>query len=282
MVYFKSLLGLKSSAERQQLEARLVYQPHVLEFFTAEEDFSPSGIHRLTSAIDQAYASGVKEVVLHHPMTYKGRYVELVAHPSNNPELVAFINFSTQELIKIAKAKGCRVLVHGSYEMQELDLLGPFANLSEAEGYLLSRLTEFHELGGETIMFENGIAPLFSFGDPAKDQALAKLGLPLAYDISHAFIAVKGDNQALQQSLMTLKDQIVHYHLVDSQGQTHDSLPLGQGKIDWQAVMPLLSGSATSIYEIVVKDLTNPVEQINSHQFLQNLADELTNAFPNR
>ena len=70
---------------------------------------------------------------------------------------------------------------------------------------------------------------------------------------------------------MTYVPQIVHYHLVDSNGEFHDSLPLGKGKIDWQAVVPLLNPKATSIYEINLADQRDATEQVASHRYLTNL-----------
>lgn len=97
----------------------------------------------------------------------------------------------------------------------------------------------------------------------------------MAYDISHAFIFLNRDNVALQRSLSTLKKNIVHYHLVDSFGKRHDSLPLGQGKIDWAKLLPLLNSRATSIYEINLANVTNPKEQVASHAYLKRLVQEL-------
>lgn len=95
--------------------------------------------------------------------------------------------------------------------------------------------------------------------------------LQLAFDTSHCFIKVKANNEELLASLTRLKDQIVHYHLVDSYGQTHDSLTLGQGLIDWRRVLPRLNPAATSIYEINLKDQLDASEQVKSHEYLLNL-----------
>lgn len=167
------------------------------------------------------------------------------------------------------------MLVHGSYELEEAELLEPFASIEDARQYLFSRMDHFCHIGKDYIMFENGISKLYSYGNPDFDRLLAQKAYPLAYDVSHAFIYLHGDNEALQQSLKTLKDHIVHYHLVDSLGQTHDSLTLGHGKIDWAKALPLFNETASSIYEINLKDLTNPVEQLESHAYLKQIAQNL-------
>ena len=73
-------------------------------------------------------------------------------------------------------------------------------------------------------------------------------------------------------------DATVHYHLVDSMGEHHDSLVLGTGKIDWRRVLPLLNenSKATSIYEINLADPTDSKEQMESHRYLVELAKTLT------
>ena len=93
----------------------------------------------------------------------------------------------------------------------------------------------------------------------------------MAFDTSHCFIYLHGANDALCASLAKLKDQVVHYHLVDSMGQSHDSLPLGTGKIDWSRVWPLLNPRATNIYEINLAEQTDCQEQLASHRYLTGL-----------
>lgn len=269
---FQIRLGLKGSTSDTQIESRLIHNPEIFEFYTSEADFSQEGLEHLARAIDKVKSAGVSDIIIHHPMKYKGKFMELVAHPSNNAELVDFINDSTKSLLDIAEEKDCKVLVHGSYEMREDDLMAPFNSLEEAQAYLFSRMDAFWELGKDRIMFENGITPLFSFGDPDFDQELVRRGYPLAYDVSHAFISLSGNNAALQKSLALLKNQTVHYHLVDSMGKTHDSLTLGQGKIDWKAALPFFNEKASSIYEIVLKDQENPQEQLDSHGYLMKIS----------
>ena len=84
-----------------------------------------------------------------------------------------------------------------------------------------------------------------------------------------------GDNKALQRSLDHLKSSIVHYHLVDSMGLTHDSLPLGIGKIDWAPVLKRLNPTATSIYEINLHDQRDCKEQVASHRYLTAIAKQV-------
>ena len=124
-------------------------------------------------------------------------------------------------------------------------------------------------------MFENSIAPVFAYGDPLQEDENLSHDYRLAFDSSHCFIELHGNNQKLAVSLEHLKDRTVHYHLVDSMGETHDSLTLGTGKIDWANVLPHLNPAATSIYEINLQN--NCREQIDSHNYLVKLYQKLNN-----
>ena len=172
---FPIQLGLKASCAPEQVASRLKYQPDVFEFFTSEADYTADGLEKLEEAIQKVKSSGVKTIVLHHPMKYQGKRLELVAHPKNNAELVNFIDFSTQKLLDLAKKYDCKVLVHGSYELEEAELLEPFASIEDARQYLFSRMDHFCHIGKDYIMFENGISKLYSYGNPDFDHLLKKV-----------------------------------------------------------------------------------------------------------
>ncbi|HEM3588990.1 TPA: sugar phosphate isomerase/epimerase [Streptococcus suis] len=264
-------LGLKSSANFEQLQSRLKYKPTVFEFHTSEQDFTKEGLKVLEEGIQLAKASGVQQIVLHHPMFYKGQMLELVAKPSIHKELVTFIDRSTENLLDLAYLHDCQVLVHGSYEIQTQQFLDDYSSLVEATDFLWQKLDAFQALGKDKIMFENSISPLFYFGEEEMDKQIYARNYRLAYDVSHAFIKLQGNQTALEQSLAFLREHIVHYHLVDSMEKEHDSLTLGQGKIDWAPILPLLNPSASSIYEIHLADLLDPKEQLESHSYLEQL-----------
>ena len=87
---------------------------------------------------------------------------------------------------------------------------------------------------------------------------------------------MQGDQNAFLQSLATLREHVVHYHLVDSMGLKHDGLQLGTGKIDWARVLPLLNPDASSIYEIQLADQNDAREMIASHRYLTQLEQTLS------
>lgn len=273
---YSPLLGLKGSSNRQQIDDRLQFHPDVYEFYTDANDFTPEGYRHLDEAVQYVQSKGITNIVIHHPMVFKQWHSEVVAPEKDFPELYRFIETSTEQLINLAKKRNIQVLVHGGYAGEEVQqMVDLYPNVEAARQAVYSRLDRFAKAGGNHIMFENSIAPVFAYGHPAQEDEILAHNYRLAFDTSHCFIEMHGDNKALQASLKHLRDHVVHYHLVDSMGQTHDSLQLGKGKIDWAPVLKLLNPKATSIYEINLKDQSNCREQVASHRYLTKIAQEL-------
>ncbi len=275
---FQPQLGLKGSSQQSQIDNRLKYKPMTYEFFTASGDFTTEGYHRLYDAIQYVKDSGITHIVLHHPMSFHEHHSEVVAPERLYPGLYRFIEMTTEKLLYLADDLDVQVLIHGGYAGPESHyFVSLYPNVETAREAVYQRLDRFAAAGGDHIMFENSIAPVFAYGDPDQEDEILAHNYRLAFDTSHCFIELHGDNQGLQQSLEHLKNNIVHYHLVDSMGKTHDSLTLGTGKIDWAAVLPRLNTAATSIYEINLKDQNDRREQLESHEYLLNLYNKLTN-----
>lgn len=274
---YQPVLGLKGSSNKIQIDDRLQYHPSVFEFFTDHNDFSLPGYQKLFDAIQYVQAAGIKHIILHHPMKFRDHHSEVVAPEKNYPELYRFVEETTEKLIRLADDLNVQVLVHGSYAGPEVHhMVGLYPNVQAARAAVYKRLDRFARAGGNHIMFENSIAPVFAYGDPAQEDEILAHNYRLAFDTSHCFIYLHGNNEGLQRALHHLKKNIVHYHLVDSLGKTHDSLTLGTGKIDWQNVLPLLNKQATSIYEINLADQGNCAEQVESHRYLTNIYKQLT------
>ncbi|MBA2913908.1 TIM barrel protein [Limosilactobacillus frumenti] len=273
---FLPMLGLKGSSARQQIDDRLQYHPQVYEFYTNAADFTPEGIKHLDDAVQYVQSKGIKHIVIHHPMVYQQWHSEVVAPESAYPDLYRFIEKSTAALLKIADNRNIQILVHGGYSGDEVEeMIAHYPSLHEARQAVYKRLDRFAKDGGNHIMFENSIARVFAYGDPEQENEILSHHYRLAFDTSHCFIEMHGDNQALQKSLEHLKSSVVHYHLVDSMGLTHDSLQLGTGKIDWAPVLKRLNPKATSIYEINLHDQSNCKEQIASHHYLTAIAQKI-------
>ncbi len=269
---FQPQLGLKGSSNRAQMDDRLQYQPAVYEFYTDTNDFTKDGYQHLYDAIQYIQSKGIHQIVIHHPMNYQGHHLDVVAPEKDYPQLYRFIETSTEQLIRLADELNVQVLVHGGYAGPEVQhMVDLYPSVAAARQAVYQRLDRFQRAGGNHIMFENSIAPVFAYGDPQQEEQILSHHYRLAFDTSHCFIELHGNNKGLEKSLRHLGPSIVHYHLVDSMGQTHDSLPLGRGKIDWTQVLPLLNPAATSIYEIALKDPNDCHEQLVSHHYLMNI-----------
>lgn len=276
----KPILGLKAGTGAKQISNRLKYSPTVFEFFTNEDDFTPEGLKRLEYDIQWVKSEATAKIILHHPMRFKGEFTELVAPSKKFPELHNFIYQTTEDLLQFAFDYDIQTLVHGSYARRTQFFIDMYPNLSTARKEVFAQLDELAEWGQEHIMFENSISPIFYYGNEDEENDILKHNYRLAFDTSHCFIKCQGSNELLKRALKHLKSNVVHYHLVDSMGKTHDSLTLGQGKIDWKMVLPLLNPAATSIYEINLANQEDAKEQVESHYFLTELykkiSDDLT------
>ncbi|MCC4404683.1 sugar phosphate isomerase/epimerase family protein [Limosilactobacillus reuteri] len=269
---FLPQLGLKGSSQLDQINDRLQYNPLAYEFYTDANDFTDEGYQRLYDAIQYVKDAGIKNIILHHPMKFQDHHSEVVAPEKQYPDLYRFIEFTTEKLLYLADDLDVQVLVHGGYAGPESRyFVSLYPSVEDARNAVYQRLDRFADAGGEYIMFENSIAPVFAYGDPLQEDEILAHNYRLAFDTSHCFIELHGNNQKLASSLEHLKDRTVHYHLVDSMGKTHDSLTLGTGKIDWANVLPHLNPVATSIYEINLHDQNNCREQIDSHNYLLKL-----------
>lgn len=273
---FKPILGLKGSSDRVQIDDRLQHHPAVYEFFTAASDFTTDGYRRLYDAVQYVQSQGIDRIVLHHPMKFGNHHSDVVAPERYYPDLYRFIETTTEQLIRLGHDLHVQVLVHGGYSGPEVEhMVDLYPSVEAARQAVYQRLDRFADEGGDQIMFENSIAPVFAYGHPDQEDEILAHHYRLAFDTSHCFIELHGDNIGLQRSLRHLAPAVVHYHLVDSMGQTHDSLQLGKGKIDWAPVLPLLNPAATSIYEINLHDQTNCREQLASHEYLLGIYRQL-------
>lgn len=268
-------LGLKAGVDDRQIADWLQYHPDVFEFHLVEQNVAPEGLKVLRDNIQYVRQHGVTQIVLHHPMNWQNRHLELSMSEVASPERYRFLWQSTLDLLELAQAESVQLLVHGSYDDPIEELTAGYAHLWEASQVLFKRMDYLQKIGGHNIVFENSISPLFYYGNPNLDQAIFAKNYRLAFDISHCFIKLHGDNQALMQSLKTLGPHVHHYHIVDSMGGSHDGLPLGTGKINWAGVLPLLNPAASRIYEVQLKDQNDAQEMIASHAYLQQIADSL-------
>lgn len=270
------LLGLKASTDRRQITDRLQYHPQVFEFHLTETDMTPDGLKRLANDIDWVKEAATDKIILHEPIRYHGQQMEMILPEKYNPNFYRFMIESIENMVALARDKNILALVHGAFNKETGKYLQMYPSFDAAEQELLRRLDYFAKYGAEHLCIENSISAVWGYADPQIRQLAKTHHYHLAFDTSHVFIQSHGSNTILQTALRDLREQIVHYHLVDSNGEYHDSLPLGAGKIDWQAVVPLLNPQATSIYEINLPNQLDATEQVASHRYLTTLIQHLS------
>ncbi|MBM6411458.1 TIM barrel protein [Lacticaseibacillus paracasei] len=262
-------LGLKAGTDIVQIRDRLRYHPDVFEFFLTENDFSENGWYHLREMTKLVHKS-VDHIIFHQPMTWHGWRTGLSVNERVHPDLYRFVIESSMRLIAYAQEVGALALIHGTYDSFNYNYIKDWNSLMVSRTVCLGRMCQISQMGGNNVVFENGIDQIFAYGDPSFENLLLKLKLPLAYDISHTFIMVNGNNDKLMASLNHLASLIKHYHIVDSMGgKVHDSLTVGHGKIDWERVVPRMNDTASSIFEINLQNHSHCKEMLESYRYLQ-------------
>ncbi|RXT02863.1 sugar phosphate isomerase/epimerase [Ammoniphilus sp. CFH 90114] len=256
-----NLVRLKCALEPRQLVDRLRYQPEIVEIQLFENDmYRPERIIRVIRMLKKR---GIR-VYLHHPMRWRGRYLDIL---SEDPKRRDFYDWSCSILAELCKKEQVKCVVHAHYANTECSRPG-FFWLGKK---LRKRIERIREEAGDWFLWENTTKGLFSGENPSFIQELVKpLELPLCLDISHSFISLEGDNEKLQQRLAEASPFIQYYHVVDSMGAGHDSLPLGKGKVEWAGVLPFLEGR-DYIFEIGLENVLDCTEMVQSAKYLNQL-----------
>jgi hypothetical protein len=222
-------IRLKTGLNAEHIENRMNYHPEIVEFHLKEDDlYQPE---RIVQSIRLVKSKGAR-VYLHHPMTYKGRYLDII---SLNQDMRDHYDWSCKVLASICKQEEIKCVLHCHYQSSESTDYRDAAKRKETR----KRIEEVLNICHESFLWEDTIRGIFSAENPfLLSEIVEPLKLPLNIDISHSFITLKGDNGRLQEHLEKFHPFARYFHLVDSLGITHDSLPLGKGRINWEMVKP--------------------------------------------
>lgn len=225
-------IRLKSNLEQRSLDNRLACDPDILEFYLSDRDLSDPALIR--DRIRQLHDRGVKPY-LHHPPKHQGEYLDIL---SDNPNVRHFYHESCELLARICAEERAKCVVHAHYARTE-----SCRDITRERTLLLrEEIRQVMAYSREVFVWEDSTEGLFSYGGNPYliDDVIVPLELPLNVDVSHAFISYRGDNERLREVLERTQYYAQYYHLVDSMGLEHDSLPLGQGRIDWRMVKPFV------------------------------------------
>jgi sugar phosphate isomerase/epimerase len=235
---------LKSDIKPRCLKDRLQYNPEIIELHLTEQDLVEP--LRLINAIRQLQANGVV-VYLHHPMSTNGKMLDIL---SSNTEISTYYEWSTRVLVDICKNEGVQCVIHAHYSGTE----SSFDINIERTKLMKDNISKILEYGYDFLLWEDTIGGLFSYQNPYLiSELIEPLNLRVNVDISHTFISLNGDNNKLIDILESTKEFAKYYHIVDSQGVTHDGLSLGQGGVDWIRVKPYIHNKPF-IFEIALEE----------------------------
>jgi sugar phosphate isomerase/epimerase len=236
-------IRLKAALDWDQIGDRLKYDPEILELHIKEEDlYQPE---KVIEFIQRVKSKGVK-VYLHHPSRFKGQYLDII---SSSREMLNFYDWSCKELAAICKQENVKCVVHCHYAKSESSQIADRAPRMKVR----KRIEKILPICGDSFLWEDTIQGIFSAENPYLwEEIVEPLNLPLNIDISHSFISLNGNNEALQRHLDRYHSFARYYHLVDSNGEFHDALPLGEGKIDWHMVKSYVKNT-DFIFEVDLK-----------------------------
>ncbi|MDQ0199226.1 TIM barrel protein [Neobacillus ginsengisoli] len=255
-------LGLKCSYFPEQLYDRLQYRPDIIELHLNDDDLFGDKRKKLENTISMLLREDI-EVYLHHPSKYNGRYLNII-HEQKEDYL--FYHLSTRILADICLSHSIKCVIHPHYIQTDTSSIN-----KENNDKIVNEIKHILSYGKGVFLWENSIYGLFTAQNPNWFEEIVRpLKLPLAYDISHAFISFRGNKRLLLEQIEKLDSYIQYFHVVDSEGQKHDGLQLGAGRIDWKPILPFLM-SRPYIYEITLKDITDAVEMYESHLYLVQL-----------
>lgn len=224
---------VKTNIKERCIRDRLRYNPEIVELHLELADLERGS--GLVPAIRKLKAHGCA-VYLHQPSKVKGVYYDLLT--ADQSHLQAYLQ-SARRLAEVCREEDVRSVIHAHYKYSEQN---PMHEITLANTHKMrDRIEEVLAFAGDRFLWEDTTGGMFSYANPMLlGEVIKPLRLPLNVDVSHTFIAAHGDNAKLRAVLEATAPYAQYYHLVDSMGERHDSLPLGAGKIDWAMVAPLV------------------------------------------
>ena len=285
----EAILCVKGGSNEVQIEDRLQYNPKVYEIHLNEDDLFGEKYLKLRKNIEFLQSRGIK-VFLHQPMKIRDKFVHINKIDCNEEY---YLNLTTSLLIDLCKEYNVRCVTHFNYGTNQDKVIdeATFCNKEDYINLVANSIKFLNKFDPERkyLMMENGV---LGTGGYRKDMFLANLikdtSIPLCIDISHLAISLnehlegvsfesreaelKELNDYIFETLTILKDNTVYYHVVDSLATNglHDGLSLGEGVVDWGRIKDLIL-EKDYIYEIGLKDITNCIEMLESHNYFKKL-----------
>lgn len=252
---------LKTDTSWDSIQDRLRYNPEIMELQLFDKDLD--NIQLLQQCIRYLQELGIT-VYLHHPRTIKGVPLDIL---SNDPNMRDFYQYSSRLLAKISREEGIKCVVHCHY-----------AGTSSSYNVTLERTLQIKKeiehvltFASDVFLWEDSCYGLFAHSNPYLVEHVVKpLQLPLVLDVSHSFIATEGSNELLMDIVRETEPYVQYLHVVDSLGQEHDGLELGQGLINWKDIKPYINNKPF-IFEISLPNVKDCYPMVKSKNYWETI-----------
>jgi hypothetical protein len=216
-------MRLKGNLDDRNFSIRLSYNPDILEFYLSEESLKEPSLIR--ERIRQLRERGTK-AYLHHPPRFEGEYLDIL---SDNPGNRRYYQESCELLARICSEEGAKCIVHAHY----VHTASTRDITRERTVQLRDAIREVLSYSRDVFVWEDSTEGLFAYSNPYLiDDLIAPLALPLNVDVSHAFIALQGDNDKLKTVLERTAPFARYFHLAAR--QRNDRLAYGEAVRDRQ------------------------------------------------
>ena len=235
-------VGLKTWWDPSELDVRLREDPGIVEFFLKDGDLE-NNLVDIEKAIARLHD---KHVYIHQPFRFAGDLLPLDLDHAPSVECFRLLERLCR---KHWNVRGFICHCHGYIE-----------ETKEYIAFDADKAADFaRQLELRHAYFENTTGDVSGDLDVVAEIAKAA-GAGICIDLVHLYIRYQDNAKMLDVVKRIVSQHDCYFHVADSSG-IHDSLPLGEGKIDFPALMPFIE---KGILEIVNKDEKKGTESIRS------------------
>lgn len=265
-------IGLKANWKPIQLEKRLNFKPHIMEFYLGKGDVE-NNLPKIEEAIKKVRDKGMK-LMIHSPHHYNGEFLRIITE--SDTEKKALFDYFEKIMPIFEKYENLIGLnIHPTEDPKEdseqnRDLL--FENLII--------LKKKHKKLFDYLYLENENGGMMASPNPFIELN-KKIGLKnLIFDLAHHYNEY-GSMDVMIKDIKKLGNYLnLYFHIVDSDGdyieQVRDCVPIGEGHLDFESLTPLMD---IGVIEVNSKDENNPVEMFDGYKRIINLKKEEKKTF---
>ena len=144
---------------------------------------------------------------------------------------------------------------------------------SKPDSDRIIKIMEYAEKQGVCLALENGSFRLLKYvRDLIRTQGFER-NFGICLDTGHANLYKTQDPPMVEQFFEEFRDDLVHIHISDNLGTTDQHISLGEGNIDWSAIVPRVG--SLQLKGQILFELNTPEDPLvsakNARYFLLNL-----------